>query len=105
MDPDSIKNAARLAFDREVGKRNLRAKMSARLSVEHRGGLFRVTPELFVLLGLGDAEMVLLDAYDTPILVDVAELRALATSRYHEVMNEWRAQWERAATVRRAADA
>ena len=49
-------------------------------------------------------EMVLLDAYDTPIMVNRAELRSTAKQRYAELMNEWLAEWNKLKKVRKAED-
>lgn len=71
----------------------------------HRGGVFRVDTDLFVLLDLLEQdEMVILDVYDTPVLVQIAEIRQLAKQRYAELMNEWLAEWERIKKTRRAED-
>lgn len=109
MDIESLREQARLSHDHAVAKKNLKERMESRLTVTHREGVFRITTELFVLLDLPEDdgwndEMILLDAYDTPVLVNRAELRILAKQRYFELMNEWLSEWNQLKNVRRAAD-
>lgn len=100
-----LQQQAKLSFDHAVAKKNLTERMNSRLTVTHRGGVFRVNTDLFVLLDLIEQdEMVILDVYDTPVLVQIAEIRQLAKQRYAELMNEWLAEWERIKKTRRAED-
>jgi hypothetical protein len=100
-----LQQQAKLSFDHAVAKKNLTERMNSRLTVTHRGGVFRVDTDLFVLLDLLEQdEMVILDVYDTPVLVQIAEIRQLAKQRYAELMNEWLAEWERIKKTRRAED-
>lgn len=104
-----LQQQAKTAFDHAVAKKNLRERMESRLTVSHRGGVFRVNPDLFVLLDLHEDdgwndEMILLDAYDTPVMIDRKELRDTAKQRYSELMNEWLAEWNKLKQTRRAED-
>ena len=110
MDIESLRSHAKAAFDRAAAKKNLAEQMRSRLTVTHRSGVFVVDAELFVLLDMYEDdgwnnETVLVDAYDTPILVNRQELRSLARQRYQEILNEWLVEWESLKKVRRAADA
>lgn len=103
MTPENLRDAARLAYDRELAKQNLKTAMTSRLTVSHNGGVFNVNTDLFVLLQLTDDEqMVILDAYDTPIKVDRELLYSLARQRHQEIMNEWQHQYEQQVNVRSA---
>ena len=109
MSITDLQQQAKTAFDHAVAKKNLKERMESRLTVSHRDGVFRVTTDLFVLLDLleddgWNDEMILLDAYDTPVLVNRTELRTLAKQRYFELMNEWLNEWNQLKNVRRAAD-
>ena len=109
MSITDLQQQAKLSFDHAVAKKNLKERMQSRLTVTHRGGVFSVDTDLFVLLDLYEDdgwndEMVLLDAYDTPVMVNRAELRTLAKQRYAELMNEWLAEWNRLKQVRKAED-
>ena len=100
-----LQQQAKLSFDHAVAKKNLTERMNSRLTVTHRGGVFRVNTDLFGLLDLLEQdEMVILDVYDTPVLVQIAEIQQLAKQRYAELMNEWLAEWERIKKTRRAED-
>lgn len=109
MSITDLQQQAKTAFDHAVAKKNLKERMQSRLTVTHRGGVFSVNTELFVLLDLPEDdgyndEMVLLDAYDTPVIVDRKELRNTAKQRYTELMNEWLAEWNKLKQTRRAED-
>jgi hypothetical protein len=101
-----LQKQAKTAFDHAVAKKNLKERIESRLTVTHRGGVFRVNTDLFVLLDLHEDdewndEMILLDAYDTPVMVDRKELRNTAKQRYTELMNEWLAEWNKLKQTRR----
>ena len=100
-----LQKQAKTAFDHAVAKKNLKERIESRLTVTHRGGVFTVDTDLFVLLELlEDDEMVILDAYNTPILVNRKELKDTAKQRYAELMNEWLAEWNKLKQTRRAED-
>jgi hypothetical protein len=105
MDINQLETQAKLSFDHAVAKKNLTERMQSRLTVSHQGGVFRVDADLFVLLSLTEGdEMVILDSYDTPILVNRKELCDTAKQRYFELTNEWLAEWERLKKIRKAED-
>ena len=90
MDTDALIAHARTRFDHVTARRVLKEKYQARMLFAHNGGMWRAGPELLVLLGTvppGDA--VLLDLYETPVLVRPEELRGLAMQRWQEQMNAW----------------
>ena len=109
MNITDLQRQAKLAFDHAVAKKNLTERMQSRLTVTHRGGVFSVNADLFVLLDLPEDngwndEMVLLDSYDTPVMVNREELRTLAKQRYYELMNEWLAEWNKLKKIRKGED-
>jgi hypothetical protein len=109
MDINDLRNQARLSYDRAVAKKNIQERMENRMTVSHNGGVFKVEPDLFVMLDLPEDngwndEMILLDAYDTPVKVNREELHKLAKQRYFEIMNEWYAEWQDLKKVRKAED-
>lgn len=106
MSINDLQEQAKLSFDRAVAKKNLKERMESRLTITYNGGVFRSSPELFILLRtvFEDDEAVIIDLYDTPVLVNRTELLNIAKSRYKEVTNEWLAEWDKLKTVRRAAD-
>ena len=103
MNPEQLRDTARAAYDRQLAKQNLKILMASRLTVAHRDGVFNINTDLFVLLGLtDDEEMVILDAYDVPVLINRTELITLAKQRYQEIMNEWLLEYTTQSQVRNA---
>jgi len=81
----------------------LRAKAENLLNYSLNGGTFVINRELItfckLLLDRKDAEAVLLDVYDNPINVVLAEFYDEILSRYFEVTNDYYAGYEK---IRRA---
>ena len=103
MTPENLRDAARVAYDRELAKQNLQTAMTSRLTASHRDGVFKVDAELFVLLNLSDEEeMVLLDIYHIPVLVNRKQLYDQARKRYQEIMNQWLHEYQQQVNVRSA---
>ena len=103
MDTESLRDLARLAYDRELAKQNLEVAMTSRLTVVHNNGVFTVTKEQINFLDLlGSQEVVLLDNHKIPIKVNAHDLLSIMFQRYHEVMNEWYYQYNEQAKIRTA---
>jgi hypothetical protein len=101
MTIDSLQTQAKLVYDQELARRNIKQQMESRLTVNHNGGVFSVTKEQINFLDLlGNQEVVLLDDYETPIKCDAFELMKLMFARYHEVMNEWLLAYEEQVKIR-----
>jgi hypothetical protein len=78
------------ATDYQTNKRILNEKMQTELHLPYNGGMFYVDMALIAFLGQWhQKELVLLDTYQNPILVDKYELLQLANERYQAVMNSW----------------
>jgi hypothetical protein len=85
MQITDLQYQARLAFDREVAKRNIKQQMTSRLTVQHNSGVFVVDSNLITFLNSwDDKELILLDAYDTPI----------------KIMNEWVVAYDELKSIR-----
>jgi hypothetical protein len=90
MDTDKLFQHARARFDHQAARRVLKEKYQAKLIFAHAGGMWRAGPELLTTLHVcTDAEVVLLDLYETPVRVQVNELRDLAYQRWQEQMIGW----------------
>lgn len=90
MDTDKLFQHARTRFDHQAARRVLKEKYQAKLIFAHAGGMWRAGPELLTTLHVcTDAEVVLLDLYETPVRVQVKELRDLAYQRWQEQMIAW----------------
>jgi hypothetical protein len=90
MDTNNLIAHARARFNHESARRLLKEKYEARMLFAHAGGMWRAGPELLVLLATmppGDA--VVLDLYETPVQVNLEQLRGIAMLRWQEQMNAW----------------
>ena len=90
MDTDKLFQHARARFDHQAARRVLKEKYQAKRIFAHAGGMWRAGPELLTTLHVcTDGEVVLLDLYETPVRVQVKELRDLAYQRWQEQMIAW----------------
>ena len=74
MDTDQLIAHSRARFEHEAARRTLREKYQAKLTFAHRGGMWLACPELINILTAslthGQQGLILLDLYETPIMVD-----------------------------------
>lgn len=90
MNSDDLVALSRARFDHLSQKKLLREKYEARMLFAYRSGMWRAGPELqTTLLTCPGAEAVILDLYETPVLVDTKELFAMSQQRWQEQMNAW----------------
>ena len=105
---ENLESYAKERFELNRQKQTLREQQQQRLSVTYNGGLFRVDMTLLNYLYMKNAndctESILPDSYDTPVLVDVAELLRLCEQRWNEVHNDWYNEYEELKTKRRVKD-
>ena len=99
MDTENLIAHARARFDHATAKRTLKEKYQGKLIFAHAGGMWRAGPELINILSAslehGQQGLVLLDLYDTPVMVDYKELLKLAQERWQEQMNAWLVEHEK----------
>ena len=93
MNTDELVAHGRARFDHAAARRTLKEKYQAKLTFAHAGGMWLAGPELINILTAslthGQQGLVLLDLYETPIMVDYKELLALAQQRWQEQMTAW----------------
>ena len=98
MDTDNLISHARVRFEHATAKRTLKEKYQGKLTFAYAGGMWRAGPELIntltASLGHGQQGLVLLDLYETPIMVDYKKLLELAKERWQEQMNAWLIEYE-----------
>ena len=98
MDTDQLLAHSRARFEHEAARRTLREKYQAKLTFAHAGGMWLAGPELINILTAslthGQQGSVLLDMYETPVMVDYKELLTLAQQRWQEQMNAWLVEYE-----------
>ena len=98
MDTDQLIKHSRARFEHAAAKRILKEKYQGKLTFAYNGGMWRAGPELINLLTIslepGQQGLVLLDLYETPVMVDYKELLKLAQQRWQEQMNAWLTEYE-----------
>jgi hypothetical protein len=93
MNTDNLLAHAKARFDHVAARRVLKEKYEARMLFAHAGGMWRAGPELITLLHACSTEQaVLLDLYETPVKVTIADLQLSAKSHWQEQMNAWLAE-------------
>ena len=93
MNTDNLLAHAKARFDHVAARRVLKEKYEAQMLFAHAGGMWRAGPELITLLHACSTEQaVLLDLYETPVKVTIADLQLLAKSHWQEQMNAWLAE-------------
>lgn len=103
MQIDQLQQQAQLAYDHELAKRNIQQQMQSRLTVHHNDGVFVVDSELICFLNSWEEDqLILLDSYSFPIMINRLELLKKAKQRYQEVMNEWKLAWDQQTKIRSA---
>jgi len=102
MDTNNLIAHARARFDHVAARRVLKEKYQARMLFAYNGGMWQAGPELqcTLLSCTQDIKVVLLDLYDTPVEITVAELLALARSHWQEQMNAWLVEHDQLSTKR-----
>jgi len=110
MNTEQLRDAARVAYDRELAKQNINTAIESRMTVNYAGGMFIVTQELISFLHswIGptwhdwDGVIYMMDAYDVPVKVIPYELLQICQRRWWEVMNEFAAEYEEFIKIRNA---
>ena len=95
MNTEQLIAHGRARFDHVAARRLLKEKYQARMTFAYAGGMWHAGPELLtVLTACPDESAVLLDLYETPVRVDVAELELAVQQRWQEQMNAWLVEHE-----------
>jgi len=111
MNTEELRDAARVAYDRELAKQNINTAIESRMLVNYGGGMFIVTQELISFLHAWipspnlpdfDGLIYMMDAYDVPVQVLAHELLQICQRRWWEVMNEFAAEYEEFTKIRNA---
>jgi len=90
MDTDHLIAHGRARFEHAAARRLLKERYQAKMIFAYAGGMWSAGPELLnVLAVITTTEAVILDLYDTPVLVKTQELRDLAHERWQEQMTAW----------------
>jgi len=90
MDTDELIAHGRARFDHAAARCLLQEKYQAKMTFAYAGGMWHAGPELLNLLAIVDApEAVILDLYQTPVKVEIQELREMTRQRWQEQMTAW----------------
>ena len=76
--------------DYSINKKILKESVLKDLHIAYQNGLFVITPYLIAFLNSwDDAELVLEDTFENPIIINREEFMTLCKQQYHKVMNQW----------------
>jgi len=84
----------RTRFDHQQARLVLKETYQAKMIFAYKGGMWRAGPELINLCSVCDTDVVLLDIYDTPVLVNTELLKSQAMQLWQEQMNAWHSEYE-----------
>lgn len=94
MDTDQTYQTARARFEHAAARKALREKYEAKMIFAHSGGMWRAGPEMIaVLKACPDEKAVILDIYENPVEINVAEMVEQTQQRWQEQMNGWLAEY------------
>ena len=95
MDTKTLITEAKARFAHNSAKDYLKEKYNAKLLVAEQGGLWRADKEtISFLTAFLNEEVVLMDTFDNPVLVERSELLTKLKDVYHSVMAEWYSEWK-----------
>jgi hypothetical protein len=96
MNTEELVAHGRSRFDHAAAKRVLKEKYQAKLIFAYNGGMWLAGPELLSTLNccVMDKDVVILDMYENPVLINTKELWNLAAERWQEQMNAWLVEYE-----------
>ena len=103
MTGNTFKEIADSKFEFEVQKKNLKENLTANLTVSVNGGMFIATIDLMAFLATWpnqDEEIVILDQYDNPIKVEVANLLLELRIAYKYATNAYEQAYHQLKKVR-----
>ena len=87
---------ARTRFNHAQANQVLKEKYQAKMLFAHAGGMWRAGPELhstiFTCGRMG--QVVLLDLYENPVMIDTTELMTMSQQRWQEQMTAWHIEYE-----------
>jgi hypothetical protein len=95
MNTNELIAHGRSRFEHAAARRTLKEKYQAKFIFAHAGGMWQAGPELLATLSACTGPTsILLDLYDTPIMVIPNEFRDLVRSHWQEQMNAWLVEYE-----------
>lgn len=90
MDTTALIREAKARFQHQESKQYLKEKYTASLNFVSQGGFWTASVELIAFLRTSETtEVILIDNYQKPIMVNVAELLVAAEETYSTVTEQW----------------
>ena len=97
MDTKSLISEAKARFNHNSAKAQLKDKYDSKLIVADQGGLWRADQQTISFLKAMDNDnnfVVMIDTFNNPVQVNVAELLSVLVPTYNHVMLEWHKEWK-----------
>lgn len=95
MDTKTLIAETKARFIHNSAKQYLTEKYNAKLIVAEQGGLWKADQQTISFLAASAVdEIVVIDTFDNPVLVNRSELLVKLSEVYHTVMLEWHTEWK-----------
>ena len=95
MDTKTLIVEAKARFNHNSAKSYLKDKYDSKLIVAEQGGLWKATPELIgFLASTTDDEVILVDNFNNPVLVNRIKLHGVLSKTYNDAMDSWFKEWK-----------
>lgn len=101
MDTKALINDSKARFSHNSAKAYLKEKYNSKLLVAEQNGLWHADMATISLLNSFDSdEIVLIDTFENPVLVNRTKLLSKLKEVYTTVMTEWHKEWQELETKR-----
>jgi hypothetical protein len=95
MDTKTLISEAKSRFNHNSAKAYLKDKYDSKLIVADQGGLWKATPEIIGFLASStDEQVVLIDNFENPVLVNRIALYDVLEKTYTDTMQLWFSEWK-----------
>ena len=95
MDTTTLIQEAKARFAHNSAKAYLKDKYDSKLIVADQGGLWKASPELIGYLASNtDEQVILVDTFENPVLVNRVQLHDVLDKAYNDAMNLWYSEWK-----------
>jgi hypothetical protein len=95
MDTKTLIAETKARFIHNSAKQYLTEKYNAKLIVAEQGGLWKADQQTISFLAASVVdEVVVIDTFDNPVLVNRSELLVKLSEVYNTVMLEWHTEWK-----------
>ena len=94
MDIKNLISETKARFNHNLAKSYLKEKYQNKLIFTDQGGLWKATPELIAFASNHlSTEIILVDAYENPILLDKAQFLSKMIQVYNDAAQEYLNEW------------